>query len=67
MIEANPTKEDLIIFYIPKIDEWKKVITNLESNGFDPVKSLNPYWDKKGKTYQDPDGYRIVIQNADWI
>lgn len=67
LIEPSPTQEDLIVFYIPQTDEWEKVTTKLESNGFAPVKSLNPYWDRKGKTYQDPDGYRMVIQNSDWI
>ncbi len=26
----------------------------------------NPYWDKLGRTFEDPDGYRVVLQNADW-
>ena len=34
--------------------------------GFDPVTSLNPYWDRLGATYEDPDGYRVVLQNAAW-
>jgi len=31
-----------------------------------PVPSFNPYWDVRGKTFEDPDGYRIVIENAAW-
>jgi catechol 2,3-dioxygenase-like lactoylglutathione lyase family enzyme len=65
-IEPSPTKDDLIVFYLPSTDEWQKLTINLENNGFGPVDSLNPYWDKMGKTYQDPDGYRIVIQNQEW-
>ena len=34
--------------------------------GFAPVASFNPYWDVAGKTYEDPDGYRVVLQNAGW-
>src|SRR5262245_158380 len=30
------------------------------------VKAFNPYWDKQGKTFEDPDGYRVVLQNARW-
>ena len=30
------------------------------------VKSYNPYWDISGVTFEDPDGYRIVLQNATW-
>lgn len=28
------------------------------------VVSFYPYWDKQGKTFEDPDGYRVVLQNA---
>jgi hypothetical protein len=34
--------------------------------GFKQVVSLNPYWDIRGRTYEDSDGYRIVLQNDDW-
>ena len=34
--------------------------------GFDPVPSFNPYWDRDGVTFEDPDGYRIVLQKAAW-
>ncbi|WP_371418616.1 hypothetical protein [Acidisoma sp. S159] len=30
--------------------------------GFPAVASFNPYWDQLGRTYEDPDGYRVVIQ-----
>ena len=33
---------------------------------FMPVEAFNPYWDRLGKTFEDPDGYRIVLQNAAW-
>jgi len=28
--------------------------------------SENPYWDVNGVTFEDPDGWRIVLQNAGW-
>jgi hypothetical protein len=34
--------------------------------GFAPVPSFNPYWDENGVTFEDPDGYRIVIQRGAW-
>jgi hypothetical protein len=34
--------------------------------GFRQVTSFNPYWDVRGRTYEDEDGYRIVLQNAEW-
>jgi hypothetical protein len=34
--------------------------------GYEPVPSFNPYWDRAGRTFEDPDGYRVVLQNAPW-
>ena len=34
--------------------------------GFRAVASFNPYWERRGRTLEDPDGYRIVLQNAAW-
>jgi hypothetical protein len=38
----------------------------MEAQGHRPVKAFNPYWDRRGKMFADPDGYRVVIQNAPW-
>jgi hypothetical protein len=32
--------------------------------GYWPVASFNPYWDRSGRTFEDSDGYRVVLQNA---
>jgi hypothetical protein len=34
--------------------------------GYRPVPSNNPYWDQNGKTFEDPDGYRVVLTNQSW-
>ncbi len=41
-------------------------VARLVELGHQPVKAFNPYWDKKGKTFEDPDGYRVVLQHASW-
>lgn len=61
-----PTQDNLLVFYIPDPGEWRQSAQRLESLGHCPVEAFNPYWDKQGKTYEDPDGYRIVLQNAAW-
>jgi len=30
------------------------------------VASFNPYWERAGRTFEDPDGYRVVFQNSSW-
>ena len=43
-----------------------RAVARLEKAGHKAVKAFNPYWDKKGRTFADPDGYRVVLQNAAW-
>jgi catechol 2,3-dioxygenase-like lactoylglutathione lyase family enzyme len=61
-----PTEENLLVFYLPVVADWKAAVARLESAGHKAVKSFNPYWDEHGKTFEDPDGYRVVLQNASW-
>ena len=60
------TAEDLAIFYIPVRSEWRGACAKMLAAGFKQVASFNPYWDRGGRTFEDPDGYRIVLQNAEW-
>ncbi len=61
-----PTQDNLIVFYLPNQPEWQQVFERMKMIGYEPVNSYNPYWDKNGVTFEDPDGYRVVLQNADW-
>ena len=61
-----PTQDHLLVFYIPDKNEWEATCAQMISAGFRPVPSYNPYWDLQGKTLEDIDGYRVVLQNAAW-
>lgn len=61
-----PTDDNLLVFYLPAASEWGAAVARLEAAGFAPVPAFNPYWDVNGKTFADPDGYRVVLQNASW-
>jgi catechol 2,3-dioxygenase-like lactoylglutathione lyase family enzyme len=61
-----PTQDNLIVFYLPDRAAWEAAITRMRAAGFAPVTSFNPYWDRDGATFEDPDGYRVVLQNAAW-
>ena len=61
-----PTEDNLLVFYLPDEMEWREAVQRLERLGYKPVKAFNPYWDQRGKTFEDPDGYRVVLQNARW-
>jgi len=61
-----PTQENLLVFYVSDKQEWLQARERMSAAGYQPVPSFNPYWDVSGQTYEDPDGYRVVIQNQSW-
>lgn len=61
-----PNKETLLVFYLPIKKDWKTAVDRMTSQGYEPVESLNPYWDVRGRTFEDADGYRVVLQNSLW-
>jgi catechol 2,3-dioxygenase-like lactoylglutathione lyase family enzyme len=61
-----PTEDNLLVFYLPDRAEWQQAVEQMTAQGYAPVKSFNPYWDAKGQTFEDADGYRVVLQNAAW-
>jgi catechol 2,3-dioxygenase-like lactoylglutathione lyase family enzyme len=61
-----PGGENLLVFYFPDSVEWCSAVDRLERAGYALVRSVNPYWDRRGRTFEDPDGYRVVLQNAGW-
>lgn len=65
-VENTPTKDNLLVFYIEEILEWETACKDMSDAGFTEVSSLNPYWNTNGKTFEDPDGYRVVLCNRSW-
>lgn len=65
-VEPTPTNEDLTVFYIPAPSEWQAACALMLAAGFKQVASFNPYWEIQGQTFEDHDGYRIVLENAKW-
>lgn len=66
LVKHNPNKDDLLVFYIADNSEWENICHTMSTAGFKQVKSLNPYWDNSGKTFEDPERYRVVLQNKSW-
>lgn len=61
-----PSQDNLLVLYLPDADEWRRAVERMAAHGYAPVPSYNPYWDVRGRTFEDPDGYRVVLQNAQW-
>ncbi|KAI0974155.1 prolyl endopeptidase [Xylaria arbuscula] len=58
-----PTPDNLLVFYLPDEPLYQGAVARMRSAGFEPVTSFNPYWDRCGATFEDPDGYRVVLAN----
>lgn len=61
-----PTEDHLLVFYIPGQADWADRCQRMLEAGFRRVASYNPYWDVAGETFEDIDGYRVVIQCSEW-
>jgi len=67
LVGRAPTQDQLLVFYLPDERDWRAAIARMAETGYEPVPSFNPYWDRAGRTFEDPDGYRVVFQNAAWV
>ncbi|KAH6607540.1 prolyl oligopeptidase [Trichoderma cornu-damae] len=56
-----PTQDNLLVFYLPEGNDFDEAAARMDKAGFSAVASFNPYWDRCGKTYEDADGYRVVL------
>ena len=61
-----PTLDNLLVFYLSDANDWNAAIKRMTDAGYRSVASFNPYWDRHGRTFEDPDGYRVVLHNGPW-
>ena len=61
-----PTPDHLLVLYLPERQQWEAAVARMQAHGHAAVPAFNPFWDASGLTFEDPDGYRIVLQNAAW-
>ena len=62
-----PTKDNLLVFYIPDRQAVSFLVERLAAMGYFPVAPENPYWEQNGITFEDPDGWRIVLMQTGGI
>lgn len=65
-VEPHPTDEDLLVLYLPDRAAWREAVCRCHAFGASIVASSNPYWNQRGVTFTDADGYRIVLEQAAW-
>ena len=65
-VGTAPTKEHLLVFYLPLDDEWDAACDRMRRAGFVETVPHNPYWERCGATFEDSDGYRVVLAHLEW-
>lgn len=61
-----PSEEHLLALYFTTPAEYEAAVARAAGAGAKAVPAHNPYWDRIGRTYADPDGYRVVLVNSPW-
>ena len=56
-----PSFDNLLVLYIPEARHFERVRNRLRTLGHRPVEPENPYWLDKSVTFDDPDGWRVVL------
>jgi len=59
-------RRDSIRKELPDEHEWAESCARMLAAGLRSVSSYNPYWDVHGTTFEDVNGYRVVLHNAAW-
>ena len=59
-----PTKDNLLVFYLPDRQAIERVVARLGAMGYPTVQPENSYWALQGVTIEDPDGWRVVLMNT---
>ena len=62
-----PTKDNLLVFYVEDDGAFRETAARLRRHGHEPVAPENPYWAEEGLTFEDPDGWRVVLMHAGGI
>ena len=60
-----PSKDNLLVFYIPQDKLFAEAVARMKGHGHQPVAPENPYWQPRSFTFEDPDGWRVVLYHGE--
>ncbi len=67
VVGSTPTQDSLLIFYMPQHEIFTQCCERIDKTGFIVVPADNDYWNLVSKTFEDLDGYRVVLQEKLWF
>jgi len=53
-------EDDILVFYTTKMDH-EIILKKINEVGIKEIPSKNPYWNRNGNMFLDPDGCRVII------
>ncbi len=56
-----PSRDNLLVLYLTDAEAYERLNARMRHLGHTPVAPENPYWLERSLTYEDPDGWRVVI------
>jgi hypothetical protein len=56
-----PTEDNLLVFYLDDTGAVERLANRMGDLGYRSVPARNPHWDQDGVTFEDPDGWRVVL------
>jgi catechol 2,3-dioxygenase-like lactoylglutathione lyase family enzyme len=59
-----PTKDNLLVLYLENTETYTEALVRMQKHGYFPVEPENPYWKGKSQTFEDPDGWRVVLYHG---
>jgi catechol 2,3-dioxygenase-like lactoylglutathione lyase family enzyme len=59
-----PTRDNLLVLYLPDTETYTEAVNRMQEHGHSPIEPENPYWKGKSQTFEDPDGWRVVLYNG---
>ena len=64
---ANPPeREDALVLYFPDAGEWGAARAAALAAGFTAAAAGNPYWEENGASFDDAEGFRLILARQQW-
>ncbi|HPH83846.1 MAG TPA: VOC family protein [Ferruginibacter sp.] len=59
-----PTRDNLLVFYFETNEAYQAAVNQLKQEGAKEVEPENGYWIGKSTSFEDPDGWGVVLFNG---
>lgn len=60
-LTVAPSRDALLVLYVPDAAAVRFIEGRLEARGFPRVVPQNPFWARHGSTFEDTEGWRVVL------